>query len=133
MVGVFFCGSHCVGPFLKRHESVGAGWLLLHLLPLPCRPELPMKEMWERVQCPTDNAALVDFLLSSDADVFVVAHRLSVRVGRAKTCKGVCAACACSNRASIFACRRCWLGRLWLLTTFCASTSLYPTGKTCTR
>ncbi len=49
---------------------------------------------------PTNKALLIDFLLSSDAEIFVTKHRLSIQIG-AQTCKNVYAMCACSDWASI--------------------------------
>ena len=40
--------------------------------------------------CPTNNALSINFLLSSDAEIFVTNHRLGIQVGT-KTCKKTCA------------------------------------------
>ncbi len=58
---------------------------------------------------PTDDALLINFLLGSDAEIFVNKHRLSMRIG-AQTCKNVHAMCAYSDWASIFARHHWWLG-----------------------
>ncbi len=61
---------------------------------------------------PTNSTLLIDFLLSSDAEIFVAKLRLSIHVGRRNVQRLACDACACSDRASIFACHPCcWLGR----------------------
>ena len=49
---------------------------------------------------PTNSALLINFRPSSDAEIFVNEHRLSMRIG-AKTCKNVRATCMYSDRASI--------------------------------
>ena len=49
---------------------------------------------------PTNNALLINFLLSSDAEIFVTKHRLSIQIG-AKHAKNVHATCTCSVGASI--------------------------------
>ncbi len=49
---------------------------------------------------PTSNTLLINFRLSSDAEIFVNEHRLSRQVG-AKTCKNMYATCTCSDGASI--------------------------------
>ncbi len=49
---------------------------------------------------PTDNALLKNFQLSSDAEIIVTKHRLSIQVG-ARTCKNMYATCIYSNWASI--------------------------------
>ena len=50
---------------------------------------------------PTNNALLINFLLSSDAEVLFNKLRPSIRVGTQTCKKNVCAARACSDRASI--------------------------------
>ncbi len=52
---------------------------------------------------------LLNFLLSSDAEILLNDHRLSMQVD-AEGANNVQATCTCSDRASIFACHRCWLG-----------------------
>ncbi len=55
---------------------------------------------WNNPPAPTNNNSLLtDFGLSSDVEVFVTNHRPSMQVGD-ETCEGVCATCACSDRAS---------------------------------
>ena len=48
---------------------------------------------------PTNNALLTSFRLSSDAEIFVNKHRLSI-TNRRQTCKNVCEMCMYSNWAS---------------------------------
>ncbi len=68
---------------------------------------------------PTNNALLINFLLSSDAEIFVTNHRLSTHVG-AQTCENVHATCTCSDWASIFACHQLVVGfptsNFWICT-----------------
>ncbi len=45
---------------------------------------------------PTNNALLINFLPSSDAEILFNNHRPSIRVG-AKTCKNVYVTCTCSD------------------------------------
>ena len=50
---------------------------------------------------PTNNALLINFLLSSDAEIFVNEHQLSIQ-NRRRTSKNVYATCTtCSDRAFI--------------------------------
>ncbi len=71
---------------------------------------------WNRTSfsSPTNNAALINFRLISDAEIFVTKHRLSMQNCR-QTCKDVYAMLTRSNRASIFAYHRWWLGPLLAL------------------
>ncbi len=49
---------------------------------------------------PTNNALLINFRLSSDAQIFVAKRQLSIQIG-AKTCKNMCATRTYSDRAPI--------------------------------
>ncbi len=63
---------------------------------------------------PTNNAPLTNFLLSSDAEIFVDKHRPSMQIGD-KRGKNVRATCTHFRLSFHFACHRCWLGTLSFL------------------
>ncbi len=58
---------------------------------------------------PTGNALLINFLLSSDADVLISNRRPSMQIG-AQTCKNACAMCITFRVIFHFACQHWWLG-----------------------
>ena len=81
--------------------------LLFSLSPSP--PPHPPPLSPAHLVCPTNKALLINFLLSSDAEIFVDKRRLSMQID-AKACKNVACNVCVFRLSSRLACHRCWLG-----------------------
>ena len=79
-------------------------------------PMMPRKGNGERERkteqrtFPTNNALLISFLLSSDAEIFINNHRLNMQIGAKRAKKNHVCNVYMFRLNFLFACHRCWLG-----------------------
>ncbi len=85
---------------------------------VPTQPTLPVRYLYGACSCPhldnshtqTNNALLINFRLSSDAEILLIKHRLSMQIGAKRAKKRACNVYI-FQLSSLSAYHLWWLGR----------------------